>query len=63
MSNKLWIFGDSFSETFTQVSGGFHLGWKKNYIKFLGHIPKVFGDIVAEELNVRLPLVSVVGVS
>ena len=54
MSNKLWIFGDSFSETFTQVSGGVHLGWKKNYIKFLGHIPKVFGDIIAEELNLEL---------
>jgi hypothetical protein len=54
MSNKLWIFGDSYSETFTQVSGGIHLGWKKNYIKFLGHIPKVFGDIIAEELNLEL---------
>lgn len=52
--SKLWIFGDSYSEPFTQVLGGIHLGWKKNYIKFLGHIPKVFGDIVAEELNLEL---------
>ena len=52
MSNKLWVFGDSFSETFKQ-SDAPH-SWKKNYTNFKGYEPKVFGDIVAEKLNLEL---------
>lgn len=52
MSNKLWIFGDSFSETFEQGNASHE--WKKNYIKFKGYVPKVFGHIVAEKLNLEL---------
>ena len=51
MRNKLWIFGDSFSETFNTEE---ILKWKKNYINFKGYAPKVFGDIVAEKLDLEL---------
>jgi predicted transport protein len=54
MSNKLWVFGDSYSETFRRIQGGIYLNWKKNYVDFKGYEPKVFSDIVAEELNLEL---------
>lgn len=52
--SKLWIFGDSFSETFKREDGGVYLDWKKRYVEFKGYEPKVFGDIVAEKLNLEL---------
>lgn len=51
MSNKLWVFGDSFSDTFNQGNAAHN--WKKNYVNFKGYVPKVFGDIVAEKLNLE----------
>jgi hypothetical protein len=51
MSNKLWIFGDSFSETFDQGNAAHN--WKTNYINFKGYKPKVFSEIVAEKLNLE----------
>lgn len=51
MSNKLWIFGDSFSETFKQGKAAHN--WKKNYKDFKGYEPKTFGDIVGEKLNLE----------
>ncbi len=52
--SKLWVFGDSFSETFKKENGGIYLEWKKKYVDFKGYEPKVFGDIVAEKLNLEL---------
>jgi hypothetical protein len=58
---KLWIFGDSFSETFKKENGGIYLDWKKNYVEFKGYTPKVFGDIVAEKLNLELVNTNLMG--
>jgi hypothetical protein len=63
MSNKLWIFGDSFSETFKRENGGIYLDWKTNYVEFKGYTPKVFGDIVAEKLNLELVNTNLKGLS
>ncbi len=52
--SKLWVFGDSFSETFKKENGGIYLEWKKKYVEFKGYEPKVFGDIVAERFNLEL---------
>lgn len=54
MSNKLWIFGDSFSEPLRYIPGANYLDWKKNYVNFKGYEPKVFSEIVAEKLNLEL---------
>jgi hypothetical protein len=51
MENKqtLWIFGDSFSTPFDNVSIG---GWSKVYCDWKGYVPKHFGDIIGNELGV-----------
>lgn len=49
--NKLWIFGDSFSAPF---SNNHSIGWSDKYVKWKGYEPKVFGDIIASNLNLKL---------
>ena len=44
----LWIFGDSFSTPY-QVEPG---NWVLPYIEWKGYIPKHFGDIIGNELEV-----------
>jgi len=46
MKNKLWTFGDSFSESFN-ISGD----WKYKYLDWKGYIPKTFSEIISEDLN------------
>jgi hypothetical protein len=46
--NKLWIFGDSYSEPFHKLNG---MEWKPNYIKWKGYTPKYYGEIIAERCN------------
>lgn len=41
--NKLYIFGDSFSCKFGDVS--------KDYVKWKGYEPKTMGDLISEKLN------------
>jgi len=46
MENKLWIFGDSFSESY-KIYGH----WKLEYLDWKGYIPKIFSEILAVDLN------------
>ncbi len=44
--NKLWVFGDSYSEPFYKAAK-----WKTPYIEWKGYIPRCYGEIVAEKCN------------
>lgn len=46
--NKLWVFGDSYSEPFSKLNG---MEWKPNYINWKGYIPKSYGEFVSEYFN------------
>lgn len=46
---KLWTFGDSFTEGYNHKDE-----WSKNYIKWKGYKPKVYGEILAEKLDIEL---------
>lgn len=48
MSNKIWIFGDSFSTPFDEPTLGI---FAQQYIKWKGYTPKTFGDLLGEELG------------
>jgi hypothetical protein len=58
MKNKLWIFGDSFSDKF-QVKEGY---WANDYIEWKGYIPKVYGEILSEKLDMDLNLICKSGI-
>lgn len=47
--NKLWIFGDSFSEPFSKLSK--IRNWKDSYLEWKGYIPKSYGEIVSEKFS------------
>jgi hypothetical protein len=49
--NTLWIFGDSFSASFSNEHS---IVWSNPYIEFKGYEPYVFGDIIAKDLNLKL---------
>lgn len=49
MSQKLYIFGDSFSAGFS-----FESNWTNPYVNWKGYTPKGFGEIVSEKLNLEL---------
>lgn len=49
MSQKLYIFGDSFSAGFS-----FSRPWTNNYVNWKGYTPKGFGEIVSKKLNLEL---------
>lgn len=49
MSQKLYIFGDSFSAGFS-----FESNWTNNYVNWKGYTPQGFGEIVSEKLNLEL---------
>ena len=42
--NKLWVFGDSFSEPFSKVK---QVPWKIEYIQWKGYMPKCYGEIIS----------------
>jgi hypothetical protein len=46
--NKLWVFGDSFSEPFSKAK---RLLWKTEYIQWKGYTPKCYGEIISEKYN------------
>jgi len=45
----LWTFGDSYTEGYNNPSH-----WSKKYIKWKGYTPKVYGEVIAERLNINL---------
>jgi hypothetical protein len=48
--NKLWIFGDSYSQPYSKETG---IQWKSEYVKWKTYIPNVYGEIIAEKLNLK----------
>ena len=48
--NKLWIFGDSFSEPFSKVKA---LLWKTKYIQWKGYMPKCYGEVISDKLKLK----------
>lgn len=50
MKRKLWTFGDSLTQSF----GSWDAGWATEYVKWKGYVPKVFGEIIAEEMEFEL---------
>ncbi len=46
--NKLWCFGDSYTQRFNS-----QVGWCKSYIDFKGYTPKVYCDFLSEELEIE----------
>lgn len=48
MNKTLWTFGDSYTAGFIKQQ------WADSYIKWKGYTPKVYGDIVSEELGIQL---------
>lgn len=49
--NTLWVFGDSFSTPFDSPNLDL---WAKEYINWKGYIPKIYSQIIATELEMKL---------
>jgi hypothetical protein len=52
----LWTFGDSFTEGYTD-----RYQWSRDYIKWKGYVPKVYGDIISDKLNIVLKNMAISG--
>lgn len=51
--NKLWAFGDSFTDFYTPpIESEIH--WRHKYIEWKGYAPKVYIEFIAEKLNMDL---------
>jgi hypothetical protein len=48
--NKLWIFGDSFSEPYAKKT---RIQWQIEYKSFKGRWPVVYGEMVADKLKLK----------
>ena len=46
--NKLWTFGDSFTESFTKK-----YAWKDEYLNWKGYTPNVYGEIISDKLKLQ----------
>lgn len=46
--NKLWTFGDSFTESFSKK-----YPWKDKYLNWKGYIPKVYGELISDKLKLQ----------
>ena len=51
MKKTLWTFGDSFTESFGTTKGR---NWIDNYIDWKGYVPKVYGEIISDEMGFEL---------
>lgn len=51
--NTLWTFGDSFTDYFNPPPT-FLRHWRYDYIEWKGYTPKVYGQIIAEKLDMNL---------
>ena len=49
----IWIFGDSFSVSFDQPQNEPPLRWKE-YVDFLGYVPKMYFDYLSEEYQTTI---------
>ena len=53
MKKCLWIFGDSFSDEFTPPDYDNKSDFRRLYVNYKGYVPKVFGQLISEELNLE----------
>jgi hypothetical protein len=51
---KLWTFGDSFTQSFLPNKDCKVIHWRHQYINWKGYVPKVYGEILSERLNMKL---------
>lgn len=50
---NLWTFGDSFTDYFKPPENN-EIDWRQKYTRWKGYVPKVYGEIIAEKLNLNL---------
>jgi hypothetical protein len=50
MKKTLWTFGDSFTESLSDNKAD----WVQKYIEWKGYIPKVYGEVMAERMEIKL---------
>lgn len=50
---SIWIFGDSFSASYKPDVFS-NIDWRNNYVLWKGYAPKVYGEILANHLNMKL---------
>jgi hypothetical protein len=50
MKKTLWTFGDSFTESLSDNNAD----WVQKYIEWKGYIPKVYGEVMAERMEIKL---------
>lgn len=50
MKRKLWTFGDSFTESFSDNDAL----WVSKYVQWKGYVPKVYPQIISEEFDLEL---------
>lgn len=60
--NKLWTYGDSFSESFELNKPVDDTDWKIPYLKWKGYVPKIYSEILANDLNLVLMNKSLSGI-
>jgi hypothetical protein len=53
MKKCLWIFGDSFSDEFTPPDYDNKSDFRTLYVNYKGYVPKVFGQLISEELDLE----------
>lgn len=53
MKRTLWTFGDSFTDSFLPPPNS-AIHWRHKYIDWKGYVPKVFGEIMADKLDMNL---------
>lgn len=51
--SRIWVFGDSFSESFGVGMHEQH-NWRQRYVDWKGYAPKVFGEIISEQMGLPL---------
>lgn len=50
MNRRIWTFGDSFTESFSDNNAD----WVSKYTDWKGYVPKVYGEVIAEEMGLEL---------
>ena len=49
----LWTFGDSLTSPFNPPDNDLN-HWKHKYVKWKGYVPKVYSELITENLNINL---------
>jgi hypothetical protein len=51
MKKTLWTYGDSFTESLNTTKGAL---WVDKYVAWKGYIPRVYGEIISDEMGMEL---------